>query len=243
MLDYLDLLEEDVNPDDVDVSSIKFHCELNPIIWAKVDGEYLLRDDFKKKLTDIADKFSEFIRYKGSKFAVEDIVLTGSNCNFNYTETSDLDIHLLVDYSSVGGDAELASQYLYDKKLLWTMKQDIKVKGIPIECFAANSEDKQVKGAAYYSLMSNQWIVKPDRKNIVVDLGAIKEKAAEIMDLAEKCGTVEQLEKVQDKIWRMRRSGLSSRGEFSSENITYKILRTNGTVDQIKTKLARLEQI
>ena len=122
MIDYLELLEEDVNPEDIDVSSIKFHSELNPIIWDKTNGEYILKEDIKSKLISIADKFSDFIRYKGSKIAVSDIELTGSNCNFNYTPTSDLDMHLIVDYSSVGDDPELVTEYLYDKKLLWPMK-------------------------------------------------------------------------------------------------------------------------
>jgi hypothetical protein len=243
MIDYLELLEEDVNPEDIDVSSIKFHSELNPIIWDKANGEYLLKDNIKVKLLAIADKFSDYLRYKGSKIEVLDIELTGSNCNFNYTPTSDLDMHLIVDYSSVADNPDLVSQYLYDKKLLWTLKYDIKVKSIPVECYAADSNEDRVKGAAYYSLIKGEWIVKPDRKNIVVDLSEVREKAAEIMDLVDKCETISQLEKLQEKLWRMRYSGLHSSGEFSTETLTYKILRRNGTLDKIKTRIAALDRI
>lgn len=242
MIDYLELLEEDVNPEDVDVSSIRFHTELNPALWARVDGEYLLRDDVKAKLVAIADKFSDFIRFKGSKFNILDIELTGSNCNFNYTPTSDLDMHLIVDYSSVGSETDLVSQYLYDKKILWSMKYDVKIKTIPVECYAADSEQDRVKGAAYYSLMKGEWIVKPDRNNIVVDLSAVKEKAAEVMDTVDKCQTIEQLEKLQEKLWRMRYTGLHSSGEFSTETLVYKILRNNGTLEKIKSRIASLDR-
>lgn len=243
MIDYRELLEEEVNPEDIDVSSIKFHTSLNPLIWARVDGEYVLRDEVKAKLITIADKFSEFIRYNGSKIEVKDIELTGSNCNFNYTPTSDLDVHLKVDYSSVGDDPELVSQYLFDKKVLWGLKYDIKVGTIPVECYAAEADEDRVKGAAYFSLLNNEWIVKPDRNNIVIDICAVKEKAAEIMDSVDKCETVAQLEKLKDKLWRMRYAGLHSSGEFSTETLVYKLLRNNGTLDRIKSRIAEMDTI
>lgn len=243
MIDYLELLEEDVNPEDIDVSSIKFHTSLNPIIWAKVDGEYVLRDEVKTKLVAIADKFSEFIRFKGSKIEISDIELTGSNCNFNYTPTSDLDMHLQVNYSSVGESDDLVSQYLYDKKILWGLKYDIKIGTIPVECYAGEAGEDRVKGAAYFSLLNNEWIVKPDRNNIVVDISAVKQKAAEIMDSVDKCETLNQLEKLQEKLWRMRYSGLHSTGEFSTETLVYKILRRNGTLDRIKERIAAMDTL
>lgn len=242
MIDYLELLDEDVNPDDIDVSSIKFHSYLNPDIWVKTNGEYSLREDVKSKLLVIADKFSDFIRYKGDKIEVNDIELTGSNCNYNYTETSDLDMHFRVDYSTIADNYDLVSQYLYDKKILWTLKYDVKVNSIPVECYVADVSDERVKGAAYYSLLNNKWIVKPDRKNIVVDLSAVKDKAAELMDLVEKADTKEQLEKIQEKLWRMRYAGLHTAGEFSTETLAYKILRNNGTLAKIKERISSMDR-
>lgn len=241
MLDYLELLEEDVNPEDIDVSSIKFHCDLNPVLWNKVEGEYILKDEIKTKLASIADKFSDFIRYKGSKIDIQDIVLTGSNCNFNYTSTSDLDIHLEVDYSSVGDEPELVSEYLFNKKVLWGLKYDIKVSNIPVECYAADSSDELVKGAAYYSLMKGEWIVKPDRNNIVVDLSAVREKAAELIEMVERAETEEQIKKLKNRLWKMRYAGLHSSGEFSVETLAYKILRNNGTLDKMNRRLDALQ--
>jgi hypothetical protein len=243
MIDYLELLEEDVNPDDIDVSSIKFHSELNPVLWAKVEGEYYLRDEVKKKLIAIADKFSDFIRYKGSKIDIKDVVLTGSNCNYNYTPTSDLDIHLMVDYSSVGEDPELVSEYLRNKKVLWGLKYDIKVSNISVECYSSEHDEKLVKGAAYYSLMNSEWIAKPDRKNMVIDLSAVREKAAELMDMVERAETAEQIDKLKTRLRKMRYTGLHSSGEFSVENIAYKILRNNGTLAKMKSRLQALEAI
>jgi hypothetical protein len=243
MIDYLELLEEDVNPEDIDVSSIKFHSELNPILWAKIDGEYYLRDEIKTKLTAIADKFSDFIRYKGSKIDVKDIVLTGSNCNYNYSPTSDLDLHLMVDYSSVGDEPELVSEYLFNKKVLWGLKYDIKVSNIPVECYAAEADSDLVKGAAYYSLMKGEWIVKPDRKNIVVDLSAVKEKAAELIEMVNRAETADQIKKLKDRLYKMRYAGLHSSGEFSVETLAYKILRNSGVLDQMNERLSALEAL
>jgi len=243
MLDYMEILEEDINSDEIDVSSLRFNTDLNPLIWDKSEGEYVLKEDVKKKLIDIADKFSDFIRYKGSKFDPVDIVITGSNCNFNYTPTSDLDLHLYVNFDSISCDEELISQYLYDKKLLWALKYDIRIKNIPIECYAGEEKEHQIKGAAVYSLLKDSWIQKPNLKDIVIDMSAVKDKAAEIMELSKRSETIDQLEKLKDRLWRMRSSGLARRGEFSIENLTYKILRKNGTVDAINAKIRQLDSL
>lgn len=240
MIDYVQLLE-DVNPEDIDVSSLRFNNTLNRLIWDVDDGEYVLKENIRSKLIEIADKFSDFIRYNGSKIEITDIIITGSNCNFNYTPTSDLDVHLLLNFESVSCDNELLSEYLYDKKLLWMMKHDLKIKNIPIECYAGDDKAELIKGAAVYSILNDKWIQKPDIKNIVIDMAAVKDKAAEIIDLFEQSDTVEDLEKLKQRLYRMRSSGLARSGEFSVGNLTYKLLRKNGTVEAISEKLRKID--
>lgn len=243
MFDYRELLDEDVNPEDVDVSYIQLHNRLNPLLWDRNGEDYVLKEEVRAKLMTISDKFSEFIRYEGSKIVVDDIVLTGSNCNYNYTPTSDLDLHLIVDYSSVSKDEELLSEYLFNRKVLWGLKYDIKVQNIQVECYTQDKNDELVEGSGYYSLIKNEWISKPDRKNIVIDLDSVKEKAAELMNMAELAETAEQINKLKDKLRKMRYSSLHSSGEFSVETLAYKILRSNGTLNALNERLKELEVI
>ena len=87
------ILERQVNP--------FYHDELNPIFWTKKtkgkDSEWVLDQRVRKKLLRIADdffkKFDEILKEKD----IVDIQLTGSLANFNYTNLSDLDVHVLVN--------------------------------------------------------------------------------------------------------------------------------------------------
>ena len=46
-----------------------------------------------------------------------------------------------------------------------------------------------------------------------------------------------KIKNLKDKIKKMRKSGLEKDGEYSVENLVFKVLRSNGTLDKI-TKLA-----
>ena len=48
---------------------------------------------------------------------------------------------------------------------------------------------------------------------------------------------VKMLEKLKDKLKAMRQSGLDSGGEFSNENIVFKLLRRNDIMEQINDML------
>lgn len=242
MINY-DILAEEVLPDDIDTSSLAMRNNLNPRIWKVVEGEYRMDDDIRSKLMSSADKFSEFIRYRNSsKFEITDIVVTGSNANYNWSEVSDLDVHLLLDYSSVGTDSDLISEYLYDKKILWSLKYDVNVKNIPVEFYAQDSNQGFVKGVGVYSILNDTWNIKPNVKNIVIDFNSVKDKAADIMNLIADSKTVAELDRIRDKIWRMRSAALSQYGEFAVENLVYKILRRNGTLDDLKSRFLDLSQ-
>ncbi|MFN7093959.1 MAG: hypothetical protein ACK4M7_01210, partial [Burkholderiales bacterium] len=41
--------------------------------------------------------------------------LTGSLANYNYSDESDLDVHILMDYSQIADDQELVRDYLNKK--------------------------------------------------------------------------------------------------------------------------------
>jgi hypothetical protein len=52
---------------------------------------------------------------------------------------------------------------------------------------------------------------------------------------------LEKLRAVKDKITTMRRAGLDRAGEYSVENVVFKILRNLGLIDQITEKIRELE--
>ena len=52
---------------------------------------------------------------------------------------------------------------------------------------------------------------------------------------------LEKLRTVKEKITNMRRAGLDRAGEWSVENVVFKILRNLGLIDQITEKIRELE--
>ena len=88
------------------LSSFKVKDNLNPKIWTRnVDGEFTLRPDIRKKLLLISNDFLGFINMDGlgcdvdtKDCDIDDVTITGSIANYNWSEFSDIDLHLILDF-------------------------------------------------------------------------------------------------------------------------------------------------
>ena len=78
---------------DFDFSTFELKKELNPKIWK---GEKL-RPEVAKKLREIVDDFWSDIDLKD--VGIVDIIITGSAANYNWSEKSDIDLHILVNFN------------------------------------------------------------------------------------------------------------------------------------------------
>ena len=72
-----------------------YHDSLNPAAWD--DAE--LRPEVRARLLEIAKVFVGYLEIPD--FKVIDVVLTGSMANYNYTNYSDFDIHVVTRYSDL----------------------------------------------------------------------------------------------------------------------------------------------
>ena len=79
-------------------SLIKQNKELNDNFWM---GDSL-KPKFRAKLIDVAKKFYEDL--EAPLGALGDITFTGSLANYNYTLVSDIDVHLVVDFTKIDSD-------------------------------------------------------------------------------------------------------------------------------------------
>jgi predicted nucleotidyltransferase len=79
---------------------------LNPKVWENPEnpGKSVMIPKIRETLLRIAEKF---IEYLGEDVFVEDIVLTGSLANYNWSEFSDFDLHVLVDLKQYEDDTDL----------------------------------------------------------------------------------------------------------------------------------------
>jgi predicted nucleotidyltransferase len=229
-----DLLSEIIEPDNVDVSLLKFNDELNPLIW---DGEEI-KSDVRDTLLKIAIAFIKSCKIEEYNF--KDIVFVGSMANFTYTPQSDIDIHIVLDFNQFKIDDELLGEYFDAKKDLWTLNHDIKIKGHVVECYVQNFQEPYTS-LGVYSLAKNEWVRKPIKKFVTVDEGNIQLKAATFMNTIDKLeerlkngeDVVNDLQKVKDKIKNMRKNGLYKEGEYSTENLVFKVLRNSGYLEKL----------
>jgi predicted nucleotidyltransferase len=208
---------------------------INGKIWEK---EGHLKPKVRENLLKIAELFYESLHID---FPIVDIYFTGSLANYNWTNQSDIDVHLILDIPN-DEDKDFLAEYIDAKKESWKNKHDIKIYGFPVELFAKDSEDFH-KNKAVYSIQDNKWIVRPSKKNIKIDTDSIKEKSADVMsdidsalEINDSKERLDAIDKIKDRIKRMRKAGLEKGGEYSVENLVFKTLRGNGYLEKLSSE-------
>ena len=205
---------------------MKFHDELNPVLWE----DNKLKEEVKDKLKKISSTFIEFLDIPED--AIEDVRITGSSANYNYTEFSDIDVHVIVDYEKVHDDCPIVQGYLWAYKQLFNDEHDIFIYGIPVELYAEDSNSPGISNGIY-SLTEDKWISEPEKIKVTVDDAAVQKKYQELKEEADKIDDSEKAAELLRKIYRMRKAGLSEAGEFSTENLAFKELRNNKDIDKL----------
>lgn len=213
--------------------NFSYNNNLNEKIWI---GN-TLRPEVRYKLLQISKLFMDYLQVPN--FKLIDILLRGSSANYNYTEYSDIDLHLVTDYSLINCD--IAAEFYRAKKTIWNDQHDILIRGIEVETYVEDvNEDNVSEGT--FSVLDNRWISRPDYRPPNIDSRAVVAKATELMTAIDKeiaQADSAALTKIFDKIKQMRKSGLASGGEFSVENLAFKLLRNQGYLD----KISRIKQI
>ena len=208
------------------------HHKLSSKLWENEK----LKKAVKQKLIDISDAFIEYI---GIPVYVDDVVITGSYSNYNYTKFSDIDLHVMVDLDKYNADDDIIEEFFNAKKSFWNDKRNIKVNGIEVELYPQDiTEDHTSTGV--YSIYKDKWIVTPKKFKNNIDIDSLYKKSKKIekeilltiKESQEKESKV-PIEKLLNKIKKMRKSGLEKAGEMADENIIYKILRDRGYVQKL----------
>lgn len=218
----------------VEAQTIAYHSILNPVIWSGMD----LKDDVRAALLKVADQFTSTW---GFDIAVKDVVLTGSNCSYNWNAYSDLDLHIIADMSAVGSaHKSFVTEYLKIKKQLWNQNHKIKVKGYIVEVYAQDSKELLI-ASGVFSLTDNKWVKKPSR-SVPPKPNAMAVKAkvndfTEQIDTAIKQGNELSMMAIVQRLSDLRKSGLQTKGEFSTENLTFKTLRNTGAIARLRAAI------
>jgi len=212
--------------------TLQYHDELNPKIW---DGDHL-RPEVREKLKHIALTWAESANIPLED--IHDIVMTGGNANFNYSDHSDIDVHLVVDKEKMG-PKDLIDDYLHDKKVVWEFKHpDIRVRGYGVELYAQGVDEPFPTQQGVYSVEDDTWHVRPSHDPI--DYGSdtgLKRKvdyySRRIGELVNEPGNVKALKNLKLRLQIKRGAGLRAAGERAIPNLLYKELRNRGVLGAV----------
>ena len=211
--------------------AVKFNKTLNPRLWGR--DEHLL-PEVREKLMAIADDFREFLGVDG--LDIKDITVSGSNAAYTYTPHSDVDLHLVVEFPQ-GQDSEIYRELFDAKKYQYNDQHNYKIGGYDVELYVQDA-DQVHHSQGIYSVLNNDWVSVPRRRQPDVDDISVRSKFEDIghrIEQAIASGDPEQMAAVAAKVKNMRQAGLDTTGEFGAENLAFKALRTQGVLDQLRT--------
>jgi hypothetical protein len=236
---FEELIEDKVGDEKI-VKSFKPKDILSNQIFEEDGKSFVMREEIRKTLLKIAD---EFIDTLGVEFFIHDVVLTGSLSNYNWSSYSDVDLHILIDFKETDYNLDLLKEFFDAKKNVWNEKHDIVIKGFDVELYVQDIDEEHVSSGVY-SILHNNWIIEPNKSKHSIDDRMILQKSEEyikkIDSIVKKGGPIEDIEELRKKLKEFRQGGLESGGEYSYENLTFKLLRRNGYIEKLlklKTQL------
>lgn len=223
----------EVAPKDVD-PKMEYHDTLSPKLW----NGHKLRNNAKPALMAIVD---EFLKFVDTDVKVLDVTILGSACNYNYSDISDIDIHIIVDYSS----EDMMYKFLSAAKKNWELMHSISFKDLNAEVYVQSNDEEISKTAAIYSLKRNKWLREPSKETPPPNYKdpKIVKKAAALMTridkAVEKTGpeAEKELRKLKDEIKKLRQKGIEISGEYDVANLVFKTLRNNKYMDKLMKRL------
>lgn len=229
-------LIEDKEGDKKIIKSFETKESLSENIWEFDGKNYVMRDDVRKALLKVAD---EFIDSLGVEFFIHDIILTGSLANYNWSEFSDVDLHIVIDYKESKYGVSILEEFFDAKTKVWNEKHDIVIKGFDVEFYVQDIDHKMVSSGVY-SILNGKWIVIPKKDkpriddNLILRKGELYAKMIDdLINLSKKENVLPKIDELRKKLKSFRQSGLESGGEYSYENLTFKLLRRNGYIEKL----------
>jgi len=213
---------------------------LNTKVWNEKKGMYVMDPKVREHLLSVAENFIDFLKVE---IVVSDIILTGSLANYNWSDFSDFDLHVVADFEQFDEDKlDLYKELFVVKKTLYNDEHDITIYGYEVELYVQDENESHFSSGVY-SVLHNKWLVKPKKEGFQLDEKALKNKVESLMkqidttiEAAKEEPTekaVERVNKLRKKIKEIRGGGLKEGGEFSYENLAFKFLRRNGYIQKL----------
>ena len=205
--------------------------QLNP----KLFENNKLKGEVRDKLVEIADAFVENLEENKIPLNVLDYWLVGSNASYNYSDSSDIDVHIIVDFSTVNVSHDILSILYNYARNSFNKTYDINVKGMPVELYV-EGENSTVVSNGVYSIKKNRWVKEPVKyevKSIDITSTPLYKKWKEMSEDVRD----NDVEYLLNALYLLRKESILREGEYGVGNLLFKQLRREGYVDLLRDKI------
>ena len=207
--------------------------ELNPVLW--LDGK--LRPEIKNKIMDLVNEFQSTLDIP---LTILDINIVGSNASYNYTDKSDVDVHIVTNFEEYGYPKEFIEAAMNSFRSNFNNKYDIEYGGYNVEVYVEDVKSSP-NSNGIYSVVRDEWIKEPIKlQPIDVDLEPEYSLFVDRINDILNSGTEEDIIRVIDDLYLLRRNSLVVDGEFGKGNLVFKTIRNEGLLDALKERRVEL---
>lgn len=214
--------------------NIEIHNTLNPKIW----NGFELKPDVQDKLMEIVEYFKECCNIP---LEIADIHLVGSNASYNYTQYSDIDLHIVVNFDLIDIPDDVLELAYNTEKASFNSTYDITIKGINTEIYVENIKSGTMSNGIY-SVMYSKWIKKPLKLDDIpkIEFGDELDKWKSYIDKALKSNDIDKVKQTINALYMIRKNSIAIDGEYGKGNQIFKEMRNLGLLDDLKDKVNEL---
>jgi hypothetical protein len=222
--------------------AFEYHKQLNEKFWKNEKFDKNIRN----KLVDIALDFYGNLK---TKAPLEDIQITGSITNYNYTKNSDIDLHIRIDFKKANPDKNLVFMAFDGEAYKWRLKHDITIKNYPVELFVEDTSIQPHKTKSIYSILKNKWMKKPsfnppkvDEQNVNKKYSFFRNEIDFLIKEKNKTYDKQQLKAILRRAKNLKKKLADARREcikseegfdYCVENLVFKKLRDAGYLEKL----------
>lgn len=215
--------------------AIEVHETLNPALW---NDDNTLKPEVYDKLVEI---YEEFIRFIDIPLNIVDVEVVGSNASYNYNDSSDIDLHIIVNSEVNFMDKEMLRLFYNSKKGSFNDDYDLSLNGIPVELYIEDVSDGNATNGRF-SILKNEWVKFPEP--ITYEIPDITDTLNEYIETATNLIAGDDGQAILDFIndlYMMRKLGLAENGEASVGNLVFKELRSMNILSDLKDRYYELK--
>jgi len=220
------------------VENLEIHDTLNPKLW---DSNDKLIPDVRDKILEIVEEFKKNVKEMTDlELNPLDIYIVGSNASYNYTSHSDVDVHIVINFDTIDENSGLVQSLMNFQKSSFNSGYDISIHGIDVELYVEDLNSTALSNGVF-SVMQDQWIKKPEKIEVEeIDINDDVDEWKEKINAALDSKSADDIGKVIDDLYILRKNSLLSGGEFSEGNLVFKSIRDLELLQDLKDSYTKL---